>query len=304
VETEHAGNHGLDVDSVDRRERGATIGHRWPKAPPPPAKVVQDLKDAVKGFGERGGLVSAQDPFGDHANRLVYLDQGWGPPETLWYYHADQGSMLLPRDVLVFLEQPDKQSRIVDPVNLSRFRFLNQHKTPNNPDALPVGFARHEDHIGLTCAACHTGQIIYGGTAMRIDGAPALIDMIGFFRQLEKALDQTLADAAKLARFATASGKDQAAARALLSESQRWFQSYNRANASTTVEGYGRLDAVGRIFNQVIRMTSDPKNSREPNAPNSYPLLWDAPRHATTMFSGPAFHPMLVPARWVATRVR
>ena len=261
----------------------ATAG---PKAPPPPAKVVQDLKDAVKGFGERGGLVSAQDPFGDHANRLVYLDQGWGPPETLWYYHADQGSMLLPRDVLVFLEQPDSQSRIVDPGNLSRFRFLNQHKTPNNPDALPVGFARHEDHIGLTCAACHTGQIVYRGTAVRIDGAPALIDMIGFFRQIEKALDQTLADAAKLARFATASGKDQAAARALLSESQRWFQSYNRSNASATVEGYGRLDAVGRIFNQVIRMTSDPKNSREPNAPNSYPLLWDAPRHDYVQWAG------------------
>ena len=100
-----------------------------PTAPPPPAQLVQDLKAAVKGFGQRAGLVSAQDPFGDHANRLVYLDQGWGPPETLWYYHADQGSMLLPRDVLVFLEQPDSQTRIVDPGNLSRFRFLTQHKT-------------------------------------------------------------------------------------------------------------------------------------------------------------------------------
>ncbi len=257
-----------------------------PKAPPPPAKVVQDLKDAVKGFGERGGLVSAKDPFGDHANRLVYLDQGWGPAETLWYYHADQGSMLLPRDVLVHLEQPDSQSRIVDPVNLSRFRFLNQHKTPNNPDALPVGFARHEDHIGLTCAGCHTGQILYRGTAVRIDGAPALADIIGFFRQIEKALDQTLADGAKLARFATASGKGQAAARALLSESQRWFQNYNRVNDSATIEGYGRLDAVGRILNQVIRLTSDAKNSLEPNAPNSFPLLWDAPRHDYVQWAG------------------
>lgn len=257
-----------------------------PQAPPPPARVARDLKDAVKGFGERGGLVSEHDPFGDHADRLVYLDQGWGPAETLWYYHADQGSMLLPRDVLVHLEQPDSQSRVAAPDNLSRFRFLNQHKTPNNTDALPVGFARHEDHIGLTCAACHTGQIIYRGTAVRIDGAPALIDMIGFFRQIEKALDQTLADAAKLARFATASGKDQAAARALLRESQRWFQDYNRVNASATIEGYGRLDAIGRIINQVIRLTSDAKNSLEPNAPNSFPLLWDAPRHDYVQWAG------------------
>ena len=261
----------------------ATAG---PQAAASPSRAVSDLKDAVRGFGERGGLVSAQDPFGDHATRLVYLDQGWGPAETLWYYHADQGSMLIPRDVLVHLEQPDSQLRIVDPLNFSRLRFLNQHKTPNNPDALPVGLARHDDHIGLTCAACHTGQIVYRGTAMRIDGAPALIDMIGLFRQIERALDQTLADGAKLARFAAASGRDVAAARALLGDSQRWFQDYNRANASTTVEGYGRLDAVGRIVNQVIRLTSGAKNSLEPNAPNSFPLVWDAPRHDYVQWGG------------------
>lgn len=262
------------------------VAQAKPPAPPSPAGIAKDLKDAVRRFGQRGGLVSAQDPFGDHASRLVYLDQGWDPAETLWYYHADQGSMLLPRDVLVNLEQPDSQARITDPVNLSRFRFLNQHKTPNNPDALPVGFARHEDHIGFTCAACHTGQIVYRGTAVRIDGAPALSDLTGFFLQLEKALDQTLTDQEKLARFARASGRSVAAAQVLLGDSQRWFRNYNRVNASTTVEGYGRLDAVGRIINQVIRLTSDPKNSLEPNAPNSFPLLWDAPRHDYVQWGG------------------
>ena len=58
-----------------------------------------------------------------------------------------------------------------------------------------------------------------------------------------------------------------------------WFEGYNKVNHSSTREGYGRLDAIGRIINQVIRFTSDPKNSLEPNAPTSYPLLWDAPRH-------------------------
>jgi hypothetical protein len=267
-------------------EQGTPTGSTGRPAPPPVKAGLQSVKDAVQGFGQRGGLTSTPDPFGENATRLVYLDQGWGPAETLWYYHADQGSMLLPRDVLVHLEQPDSQSRIVDPANLSRFRFLNQHKTPNNPDALPVGFARHDDHIGLTCAACHTGQIIYNGTAVRIDGAPALIDMIGFFQQIEKALDQTLSDDAKLTRFATASGRDQAAARTLLGGSQRWFKSYSRANASTTREGYGRLDAVGRILNAVIRMTSDEGHSLPPNAPNSFPLLWDAPRHDYVQWGG------------------
>jgi hypothetical protein len=175
---------------------------------------------------------------------------------------------------------------------MTRFRFLTQHRTPNNPDALPVGFARHEDQVGLTCAACHTSQLNYRGTAIRIDGAPALADVSGFLREVQAALTATLADDAKLARFAAAvprGGRDDAsreAARKSLTQTLRWFESYNTANHSSTVEGFGRLDAVGRIINQAIRFSSDPKNSIEPNAPTSFPLLWDAPRHDYVQWTG------------------
>ena len=47
-----------------------------------------------------------------------------------------------------------------------------------------------------------------------------------------------------------------------------------------------RTDAIGRIINQAIRFTSDPKNSLEPNAPTSFPLLWDAPRHDYVQWTG------------------
>ena len=109
---------------------------------PPPAHAIPKLAQVIKGIGERGGLVLAQDAFGDSAQRLVYLDQGWGPPETLWFYHADQGSGLLPYKTLIHLEQADSEQLLTQPENLARFRFLNQHKTPNNPDALPIGFAQ------------------------------------------------------------------------------------------------------------------------------------------------------------------
>ncbi len=256
-----------------------------------PAPIAR-AREVVEGVGERAGLVLAEDAYGDSANRLVYLEQGWGPLETLWYYHADQGSALMPYDTLVHLEQAGSDKPFLLPENLTRFRLLNQHKTPNNPDALPVGFARHGDKVGLTCAACHTGQINYRGTAMRIDGAPALADIIGFLRAVKESLAATLADEAKLARFAAAvpgGGKDSAsreAARKSLTETLRWFESYESANRSTTVEGFGRLDAIGRIINQVIRFTSDPKNSAEPNAPTSFPLLWDAPRHDYVQWTG------------------
>lgn len=73
------------------------------------------VRAALAGLKERAGLVLAEDPFGDGANKLVYLDQGWNVPETLWYYHADQGSALLPYEVLVHLEQPDSDKRMIDP---------------------------------------------------------------------------------------------------------------------------------------------------------------------------------------------
>ena len=251
------------------------------------------VRETAQGFRERGGLVLEQDAYGDGATSLVYLEQGWGPAETLWFYHADQGSVLLPYDTLVHLEQAGNDQPFLHPEHMTRFRFLNQHKTPNNPDRLPVGFARHEDKVGLTCAACHTTQINYRGTAVRIDGAPALADVASFMREVPVAVKATLADDAKLARFAAAvpgGGKDEAsreAARQSLTQTLSWFESYNTANHShSTVEGFGRLDAVGRIINQSIRFSSDPKNSLELNAPTSYPLLWDAPRHDYVQWTG------------------
>lgn len=254
--------------------------------------IVQRLREVKQGVGERAGLVLEKDAYGDSATRLIYLDQGWKPLETLWFYHADQGSVLLPYDTLVHLEQADSDRRVIDPSFLARYRFLNLHKSPDNPDALPVGVARHDDMAGLTCAACHTTQINYRGTALRIDGAPALADIAGYMNALRDAMAATLRDEAKLARFAASlpggsnDERSRAAARASLQKTFDWFQSYTTANRSTTREGFGRLDAVGRIINQAIRFTSDPKNSLEPNAPNSFPLLWDAPRHDYVQWTG------------------
>ncbi|MCB9526548.1 MAG: hypothetical protein H6702_24670 [Myxococcales bacterium] len=261
-------------------------------APIPTHALPPPLRPLAQKIDQRAGVALPDDPFGDGADRLMYLDQNWAPLETLWFYFADQGSVLLPYATLVNLEQADGTERFVAPANLVRYRFLLQQPTPNNPDALPVGFAKHEGDgepmAGLTCAACHATQIVYDRTAVRIDGGPSLIDMLGFLEGLRDAMAATLADEAKFARFAKATAGDRSAAavRTALARDHAWFVSYLKAAQTTTQAGHGRVDAIGLIFNQVIRMTSGPENALEPNAPASYPLLWDAPRHDYVQWAG------------------
>lgn len=265
---------------------------------PKPVKKLADklpapVKEVVATLDERGGVALAEDPHGDGADAVTYLDQNWGPVKTLWYYFADQGSTLIEYATLVNLEQPGSTEKFVAPANMARFRLLPQRKTPGNPDALPVGITKHdvkggEPMAGMTCAACHTSQIIYNRTAVRIDGAPSLLDLYGFLDALNAAMAATLADPAKLERFtkAAAGKRSPDAVKASLEKDHAWLTRYTKAAQTKVTPGHGRIDAIGLIMNQVISMTSGWENALEPNAPTSFPLLWDAPRHDWVQWTG------------------
>src|SRR6185503_20698053 len=53
-------------------------------------------------------------------------------------------------------------------------------KDPTDPGGEPV--------VGLTCAACHTGELYYGDYAVQIEGAPAMIEVAAFQKALALAL--------------------------------------------------------------------------------------------------------------------
>src|SRR6185295_4801382 len=92
--------------------------------------------------------------------------------------------------------------------NINRYRYLPQK------DGLPVGFAidpannksedseQKQDWVGLTCAACHTGQIHHNGIAYRIDGGPAMADHDTFLIDLTAAMRATLDVPERFDRFA------------------------------------------------------------------------------------------------------
>lgn len=259
-----------------------------PTERPSPFTAIAAFADGVAG---RGALPPGpDDPWGDAATGLRHLDQNWGPVEGLWFAYANQGSRLLPMDIFLGLERAGGGGRLASPEVFARHRFLAQAATPNNPDALPVGITRDGDAVGLTCAACHTSQIVYEGQAVRIDGAPALIDFNGFMREIEGALRATQEDDARMAALAArigAAGDPDAEAdlRLRVARSLRFFETYN-PNFEAVPGGHGRIDAIGGIINQVVRATSGPGASVPADAPTSFPALWDAPRHDLVQWTG------------------
>jgi hypothetical protein len=180
-----------------------------------------------------------------------------------------------------------------------------------NSAGLPVGFARmtgvknpgtgtvDADKIGLTCAACHTGSIQYQGVSVRFDGGAAMLDL----KKLELATGQTILLTAwwppRFNRFATRvlgtnASEDQ---RANLKEELKkvgnfllftQIIAYQKAikanNQADTEEGFGRLDALNRIGNQVFYtdlvlagLSGYEKNVHANDAPVSFPPIWTVP---------------------------
>ena len=248
--------------------------------------------DRKEGPANRGAMALEKDWYGDAANRIVYLNQNWSSELSLLFYFTTQGSELLPYKYFTTLEQADNENPFTDPYHMSRFRFLPQKKTDYNPDALPVGFARNKNYVGLTCGACHTGQINYKGVAMRIDGAPTMSNFVYFLEELVKAIRTTLQNTAKFNRFAHAvlgenyDDNSKAELQAGLRKTLDEISTDIRRNHTTNEYGFARVDAVGRIFNQVVLFTSGSENSVTPDAPASYPFVWDTPQHDYVQWIG------------------
>lgn len=191
-------------------------------------------------------------------------------------------------------------------------------KTPvENVDGLPVGFARLtgvvdpasgrrvEDKIGLTCAACHTGHIRYKGIDVRFDGGPAMTDL----KKLELVTGLSIVYTWKLPtrfrRFAdrvlgpNASDEERHQLKQKLGEVGQflldWQNTYDKTIAGKknydgkdqqrdTEEGFGRLDALNRIGNQVFSQDfalsgvgGFEKNLHAQDAPVSFPPIWTVP---------------------------
>ena len=223
---------------------------------------------------------------------------------------------------------PSPQSVQTDTTTLRRFGYANVYETTQvsdwstrwtaaeNVDGLPVGFARmtgvadpatgrrEEDKIGLTCAACHTGQIHYKGVDVRFDGGPAMTDLKKLELSTGLSIAYTLYVPFRFQRFADrvlgpeASKADRDALKQKLGAVGKflldWAKNYEKTiegkktwdgkQQQDTEEGFGRLDALNRIGNQVFSqdlalsgVKGFEKNLHAQDAPVSYPAIWTVP---------------------------
>jgi hypothetical protein len=63
--------------------------------------------------------------------------------------------------------------------------------------------------VGFNCAACHVAELNYHGKHVRIDGAPAMVNLQGYQVEMKESLDATLNNPAKLLALIVAMEKTQ-----------------------------------------------------------------------------------------------
>jgi hypothetical protein len=223
---------------------------------------------------------------------IIYLEQNWSNKDRDYFYFADQGSRLIPYNYFLHLEQAQNATLLRDDDNLAKLGFIPAPKSENNPDGLPIGLAKNGDHMGLTCAACHTQQITYQDHTIRIDGGQAFIDLSLLLGNITSSLKATLNDKEKFIRFqkkllgSHSSTVQQTRLYEGLQSQYKKLDNLIVQNHSDVISGNSRLDAFGAILNKALTATGVNNNTSPPIAPTSYPYIWDTPQHDYVEWNG------------------
>jgi mono/diheme cytochrome c family protein len=263
--------------------------------------------------------------------KTVWLDQGIAKEKLSWFYHADQGTRTFgfPYEWFMALEQPTipwllftSPGLFSDTAYLDRYGFIPDTIIPDKK-ALPIGFAQggpmldatgapwrnprsrqNMTGIGLTCAGCHTGSFTYKDTAVVIDGGPALTNLFTMKQGMGVSLVLTRFWPGRFSRFAErilgpdATDEDHEMLKNQLDQVLKQYKQVKnleeRVAPWSIVEGYGRLDALNRIGNQVFSIDlKKPENYAGSSAPVHYPRIWNTPWFDWVQYNGSIMQPMV-----------
>jgi mono/diheme cytochrome c family protein len=272
-----------------------------------------------------------QIPEYSQPKKTVWLDQNVSKEKLSWFYHADQGTRTfgIPLKWFTALEQPELSlipfvlpGKFSDPRYLDRYGFIPDTIIPNK-NALPIGMAEggpmldpsgepwrnprdrsNMNGIGLTCAACHTGRFTYKDTAVVIDGGPALTSLFVMKQGIGVALLMTRVVPGRFGRFADqilgsdSTLDDRETLKNQLSQVLNQYKQVKNleeaVGSQSILEGFGRLDALNRIGNQVFSLDlKKPENYAGSSAPVHYPRIWNTPWFDWVQYNGSIMRPMV-----------
>ena len=258
--------------------------------------------------------------------RVASKGQNWTPQESLAFRFKSQGTRTLPLPYSWFmaLERPApsfwtfpfrKMERFASDDYLPRFGFIRAEKSKDNPDGLPIGLVTTPNQpiqgltgkwtaIGFTCAACHTGQLVFDHKQYIIEGGPAVTDLGQLTLALAAALGQTALSAklrpfdGRFERFAHAvlQGRYSDVTRNQLLAQLDSVVGYlaRRPNGIDVTEGFSRLDALNRIGNQVFAWGPHRYgNYVNINAPVNFPQIWTASWFDWVQYDGSIMQPLV-----------
>ncbi len=189
------------------------------------------------------------------------------------------------------------------------------------------GNTRKAHNLGLTCPACHTGQLEYGNHRILIDGGASMISLDKFGEALEISLKYTALSAKFLAWDILPAGFNKSLptrfnrfARRVIGEEayrnptnwtrfrKQFFVVAGRLKAQADLdaktkaeapsqavdEGFARLDALNRIGNEVFQVQMNiPENSHPITGPVSFPHIWTAPWFDWVQYNSSIMQPMV-----------
>lgn len=242
-------------------------------------------------------------------SEIIYLNQAWTAKDRANFYWKSQGSALLSYDIYLALTLPGTNELFNSRSNSDRMGLLLEpFNQQANPDDLPVGVAKsvvtsgtlRGTYAGLTCAACHTNQIQYKGSQIRIDGGNASrFDLLQWLQTLSRSVDAPLNDPALFAALASRirerSPVDEIDLKARLKADAEFIRlQLSESVVVPHAPGPGRTDAFTEESNTVIAIhTGISENARPALAPVKPPFLWNTPQSAWVEWSGVAINPLL-----------
>jgi mono/diheme cytochrome c family protein len=247
--------------------------------------------------------------FGAESPEVIRLNQGWTAQQRSDYYWGPQGSALISYDIYLALQLAGSNGLFNDSGHANKMGLLmDPPDLKNNPDSLPIGISKtvvssgqyKGVYMGMTCAACHTGQVQYKGKQIRIDGGVAnRFEINTWIRSLSDSLNATLSDPARFRVLFTTIQKSNPS----IDEKELKGRLQKDADIVSTqvkqsftipfMPGPGRMDALGSIHNDLTGIqTGLLANIYPANAPVKPPFLWNAPQSAWVQWSGMAQNPL------------